>query len=190
MPGKLIIFSAPSGSGKTTVVQHLLRTNPSLGFSISATTRPPRGDKEIHGRDYYFLSQSDFENKIAQNEFAEWEEVYTGTYYGTLKSEIERLWSLGKDVIFDVDVIGGLRLKEAYGEKAFSIYVDIPDFDHLEQRLRLRATETEDKIQQRLAKAQHERGFRHQFDTILLNAHLKDTLREAERLVQSYTHNC
>ena len=188
MPGKLIIFSAPSGSGKTTIVQYLLRTHPSLGFSISATTRPPRGEKETDGRDYYFLSREEFEARIAHNEFAEWEEVYNGTYYGTLKSEIERLWKEGKDVIFDVDVIGGLNLKKGYLEKALAIYVDIPDFDHLEQRLRLRATETEEKIQQRLEKAQHEREFRNQFDVILLNAKLEKALVEASQLVEDFLY--
>lgn len=186
MPGKLLIFSAPSGSGKTTIVQDLLKSIPTIGFSISATTRKPRGDKEIHGKDYYFLSQNDFEQRIARNEFAEWEEVYHGTYYGTLKSEIERLWAEGKDVIFDVDVIGGLNLKKTYGDKALAVYVDIPDFEHLEQRLRSRNTETEDKIQQRLAKARSEREFRTQFDTILLNANLEETLLNARALASSF----
>ncbi len=186
MPGKLLIFSAPSGSGKTTIVQHLLKAIPSIGFSISATTRAPRGEKEVDGKDYYFLSQQDFENRIANDEFAEWEEVYHGTYYGTLKAEIERLWSAGKNVIFDVDVIGGLNLKKVYGEKALAVYVDIPDFDHLEQRLRFRNTETEDKIEQRLDKAKTEREFRNQFDTILLNAKLEETLVKAEELAGSF----
>lgn len=186
MTGKLIIFSAPSGSGKTTIVQHLLKTDSRLGFSISATTRPPRGEKEAHGRDYYFFTREEFERHIAQDDFAEWEEVYNGTYYGTLKAEIQRLWDMGRHVIFDVDVIGGLNLKKAYGEKALAIYVDIPDFDHLEQRLRQRATETEEKIQQRLDKAQHEREFRYQFDVIILNAHLDKTLKEAEKLVNNF----
>lgn len=182
----MIIFSAPSGSGKTTIVQHLLKTDSRLGFSISATTRPPRGEKEEHGRDYYFFSRQEFEKHIALHDFAEWEEVYNGTYYGTLKAEIQRLWDMGKNVIFDVDVIGGLNLKRAYGEKALAVYVDIPDFDHLEQRLRQRATETEEKIQQRLGKAKHEREFRYQFDVILLNAHLDKALVEAEKLVDDF----
>jgi len=189
MPGKLLIFSAPSGSGKTTIVQHLIKKNPKIGFSISATTRLPRGTSEINGKDYYFLSQADFEQHISNNEFAEWEEVYHGTYYGTLKAEIERLWVEGKDVIFDVDVIGGLNLKKAYGRKALAVYVDIPDFDHLEQRLRARNTETEDKIQQRLDKARSEREFRNQFDTILLNANLEDTLLKAEVLSTSFLND-
>jgi len=186
MPGKLLIFSAPSGSGKTTLVHHLLKTIPTLGFSISATTRLPRGEKEINGKDYYFLTKVDFESKIANKEFAEWEEVYNGTYYGTLKSEIERLWSEGKDVIFDVDVIGGLNIKKAYGKKALAVYVDIPDFEDLEQRLRQRATESEEKIQQRLAKAKSEREFRNQFDTILLNAKLNNALIDAKTLADSF----
>jgi guanylate kinase len=186
MPGKLLIFSAPSGSGKTTIVKHLLCQHSNLGFSISATTRQPRGDHEQHGRDYYFLTRSDFESKIADNEFAEWEEVYNGTYYGTLKAEIERLWEMGKDVVFDVDVVGGLNIKKAYGDKALAIYVDTPDFEHLEQRLRQRATETEEKIQQRLAKAQYESGFKNQFDYILLNATLEEALQEAEKVTGEF----
>lgn len=186
MPGKLIIFSAPSGSGKTTIVQHLLKDNPNLGFSISATTRNPRAEREEHGKDYYFLSREDFERRISNDEFAEWEEVYNGIYYGTLKAEIERLWGQGKDVIFDVDVIGGLNLKKVYGHKALAIYVDTPDFDHLEQRLRLRATETEEKIQQRLAKASHESKFKNEFDIILLNAKLETALVDAQQLVGSF----
>ncbi len=186
MPGKLLIFSAPSGSGKTTIVQHLLQTHANVGFSISATTRAARSEKEQHGRDYYFFTREEFELHIAQDDFAEWEEVYNGTYYGTLKSEIARLWEAGKHVIFDVDVIGGLNLKKAYGDKALAIYVDIPDFDHLEQRLRQRATETEEKIQQRLEKARHEREFRNQFDVILLNAELEKTLAEATTLVDDF----
>ena len=186
MSGKLIIFSAPSGSGKTTIVQHLLKTNPHLGFSISATTRPPRGNNETNGRDYYFLAKEEFEQRIENDEFAEWEEVYDGTYYGTLKAEIERLWKSGKDVIFDVDVVGGLNLKKAYGEKALAVYVDIPDFEHLEQRLRQRNTESEEKIRQRLNKAKSEREFRNKFDYLLLNEHLEKTLKEACSLVEGF----
>ena len=187
MPGKLIIFSAPSGSGKTTIVQYLLKRIPQLGFSISATTRKPRGEQEVNGRDYYFLIKEDFEERIDKGQFAEWEEVYDGTYYGTLKEEIERLWREGKDVIFDVDVIGGLNLKKEYGEKALSIYVDTPDFDKLEQRLRMRATETEEKIQQRLLKARSEQQFKHKFDKLLLNENLEETLFKAETMVSSFT---
>jgi len=186
MPGKLIIFSAPSGSGKTTIVRHLLKTVAHLGFSISATTRKPRGEQEVNGKDYYFLNTEDFEKHIDHGHFAEWEEVYDGTYYGTLKTEIERLWNIGLDVIFDVDVIGGLNLKKEYGDKALAIYVDTPDFDKLEQRLRLRATETEEKIQQRLLKARSEQQFKHKFDEVILNEHLEETLIRAEELVRRF----
>jgi len=186
MSGKLLIFSAPSGSGKTTLVNHLLQNIPTLGFSISATTRKPREDKELNGKDYYFYSQETFEAKIANHEFAEWEEVYKGTYYGTLKSEIDSLWAEGKDVVFDVDVIGGLKLKKTYGEKALAVYVDIPDFEDLEARLRRRATESEEKIQQRLAKARSEREYRSQFDTILMNANLEISLKETLELATNF----
>ncbi len=168
MSGKLLIFSAPSGSGKTTLVQYLLKTIESLEFSISATTRQPRGN-EIDGQDYYFLTNEDFENKIQKDEFVEWEEVYKGTYYGTLKYEVERIWEKGNHVIFDMDVVGGLNLKKIYADKALSIYVDTLDFQQLETRIRNRNTETEEKIQERLAKAKHEMGFKNQFEVVILN---------------------
>src|SRR6185312_9707195 len=138
--GKLIIFSAPSGSGKTTIVKHLLATNPNLGFSISACTRDKRGRSEQNGKDYYFLTPEEFKTKIDNNEFVEWEEVYQGAFYGTLRSEIERLWSLGKHVVFDVDVKGGLNLKKQYLSKALAIFVKCPSMEVLEERLRARKT--------------------------------------------------
>src|SRR6188768_1725540 len=146
MPGKALIFSAPSGSGKTTIVKHLLDTNPDLGFSISASTRDRRGRTEQNGKDYYFLSPEDFKNKIDSDEFIEWEEVYAGNFYGTLKSEIERIWKEGKNVIFDVDVKGGLNLKKYFGDKALAIFVKVPSVEILRQRLVDRATESPDSL--------------------------------------------
>ncbi len=186
MNGKLIIFSAPSGSGKTTIVRELLATNSNLGFSISACTRPPRGDHEKHGIDYYFLSVEDFRQRIANNEFAEWEEVYPGTYYGTLKSEIERLWSLGKHVLFDVDVKGGLALKRAYQDKALAVFVRVPSVEVLEQRLRSRGTETEESLAKRIAKMTYELSFEQQFDVVLINDSLETAMSGAQRLVDEF----
>jgi len=186
MEGKLIIFSAPSGSGKTTIVKHLLNTNPNLGFSISACTRDKRGRNEEHGKDYYFLTPDDFKKKIDNNEFVEYEEVYQGAFYGTLKSEIERLWSIGKHVIFDVDVKGGLNLKKYYGDRALAIFVKCPSMEVLEQRLRSRKTETEDSISTRLFKVKFEMGFENQFDVTLLNSELEQALRDAQKLVDDF----
>src|SRR5689334_12972843 len=159
MAGKAIIFSAPSGSGKTTIVKHLLTNNPDLGFSISASTRDRRGRKETNGVDYYFLSPEEFKLKIDNDEFIEWEEVYAGNFYGTLKSEIERVWSEGKNVIFDVDVKGGIALKKYFGDKALSIFVKVPSLDALKQRLSGRATESEESLSRRLFKAKFEMTF-------------------------------
>jgi guanylate kinase len=186
MEGKLIIFSAPSGSGKTTIVKHLLNTNPNLGFSISACTRDKRGRNEEHGKDYYFLTPDDFKKKIDNNEFVEYEEVYQGAFYGTLKSEIERLWSIGKHVIFDVDVKGGLNLKKYYGDRALAIFVKCPSMEVLEQRLRSRKTETEDSISTRLFKVKFEMGFENQFDVTLLNSDLDQALKDAQALVDNF----
>src|SRR6187402_1043891 len=150
MQGKLLIFCAPSGSGKTTIVKHLLATNSNLGFSISACTRDRRGRHEINGKDYYFLTPDEFKTKIDNNEFVEYEEVYPGAYYGTLKSEIERVWSEGKHVIFDVDVKGGLSLKKYYKERALAVFVKVPSMEVLEERLRERKTDSEESISARL----------------------------------------
>lgn len=177
MPGKLVIFSAPSGSGKTTLVKNLLSFYPSLGFSTSATTRKPR-EGEVDGKDYYFLSAEKFKQRIANDEFAEYEEVYEGRYYGTLKLEIERLWSQGKDVIFDVDVKGGISLKKIYKEKAISIFVKVPSIEVLENRLRSRGTETEKNLQMRLAKVKEEMMYESKFDVSILN---DDLLLAVER---------
>jgi guanylate kinase len=186
MEGKLIIFSAPSGSGKTTIVKHLLNTNPNLGFSISACTRDKRGRNEEHGKDYYFLTPDDFKKKIDNNEFVEYEEVYQGAFYGTLKSEIERLWSIGKHVIFDVDVKGGLNLKKYYGDRALAIFVKCPSMEVLERRLRSRKTETEDSISTRLFKVKFEMSFENQFDVTLVNSELEQALKDAQKLVDDF----
>lgn len=186
MSGKAIIFSAPSGSGKTTIVRHLLNTNPDLGFSISASTRDKRGRKEEHGKDYYFLTPEEFKKKIDNDEFIEWEEVYEGNYYGTLKTEIQRIWDEGKNVIFDVDVKGGLALKKYFGDKALSIFVKVPSMEILEQRLRGRGTESHASLSQRLFKAKFEMTFADKFDVVLVNEDLDKSLAEAQRLYEAF----
>ena len=185
MDGKLIIFSAPSGSGKTTIVHHLLFSLPNLAFSISATSRAPRG-KEKDGVDYYFLSQEEFAAKAKAGDFLEWEEVYKGTAYGTLRSEVERLWAEGKHVIFDIDVVGGLNLKKLFGEKALAVYVKVPNDETLEKRLRGRGTDPEEKIQQRLAKAKEEQKLAPQFDLILVNDDLENAKELAKKTVATF----
>jgi len=189
MEGKLIIFSAPSGAGKTTIVKHLLAKYPDkLAFSISASTRQPRNN-EIDGKDYYFISKEKFLHKVAQKEFVEFEEVYSGTYYGTLRSEIERIWEQGKIVIFDIDVIGGLHLKRKFGKQALAIFVQPPSLDILINRLRSRGTDTEEKLQERIEKADKELQFNDQFDIILENDHLSEACAQAEKLVESFSTN-
>lgn len=184
--GKLIIFSAPSGSGKTTLVRHLLTQDElGLAFSISATSRPPRG-KEVDGKDYYFLSEEDFKKRVFNGDFLEWEEVYSGSMYGTLREEVERIWQEGKTVIFDMDVVGGLNLKSLYGNDALAVFVMPPSIEVLEQRLRGRATETEDKLRQRLAKARKEIGRADRFDHILLNNDLETAKKEATNLLKVF----
>ncbi len=186
MAGKALIFSAPSGSGKTTLVHYLLEHNPTLGFSISASTRDRRGRTEQDGKDYYFLTPEDFKKKIDLNEFVEWEEVYAGNFYGTLKSEIERIWSEGKDVIFDVDVKGGINLKKYFGDKALAIFVKVPSLEILEQRLRKRSTESDASLSQRLFKAKFELEFLDRFDVVLVNEDLKQSCMEAQRLYDEF----
>ncbi|WP_019988396.1 guanylate kinase [Rudanella lutea] len=187
MDGKLIIFSAPSGSGKTTIVRHLLAENNNLGFSISACTRDRRGRAEENGKDYYFLTPEEFKHKIDLGEFVEWEEVYVGAFYGTLKSEIERLWASGKHVLFDVDVQGGLKLKEYYGDKALAIFVRVPDEETLRQRLIGRGTETEDSLSKRLFKVHFEMSFQDRFDVVLVNDDLETSYQKAQQLVDDFT---
>src|SRR6188474_3317835 len=186
MAGKALIFSAPSGSGKTTIVKHLLATNSDLGFSISASTRDKRGRTETHGKDYYFLSPEDFKAKIDDDAFIEWEEVYEGNFYGTLKSEIDRIWKKGKNVIFDVDVKGGLNLKKYFGKKALSVFVKVPSMDVLKERLKDRGTESEESLSRRLFKAKFEMGFQNKFDVVLINENLDKSLAEAQRLYNEF----
>jgi len=184
--GKLIVFSAPSGSGKTTIVKHLLKQiDLNLEFSISATSRDKRGD-EINGKDYYFLSTQEFIQHIKKDDFLEWEEVYRDNFYGTLKSEIERIWSLGKHVIFDIDVSGGLRIKRKFPEQTLSIFVKPPSIDELKIRLKKRKTESDDKINMRVAKASAELATAPLFDIIIENDHLNDALDEAYGLVKNF----
>ncbi|MFA8435786.1 MAG: guanylate kinase [Marinifilaceae bacterium] len=185
MSGKLLIFSAPSGSGKTTIVKHLLQKNYKLEFSISATSRPMRG-KEQHGKDYYFLSAEEFRTKIENDEFLEWEEVYEGCYYGTLKSEVERIRQAGNNVIFDVDVVGGLNIKKFYGEEALSIFIQPPSVEELENRLRGRSTDSEEVIAQRVAKASFELTFADKFDKIIVNDVLDVAFSEAEQTLDQF----
>jgi guanylate kinase len=186
MAGKAIIFSAPSGSGKTTIVKHLLQTNRDLGFSISASTRDKRGRTEENGKDYYFLTPEQFKQKIDADEFIEWEEVYEGNFYGTLKSEIERIWAEGKNVIFDVDVKGGLNLKNYFGDKALGIFVKVPSVEVLKARLNDRGTESEQSLSRRLFKAQFEMSFQDEFDVVLVNEDLNRSLREAQSLYDNF----
>ena len=166
--GKILIFSAPSGSGKSTLINHLLSLGLPLGFSISATSRQPRGT-EKDGVEYYFLSEDDFRKKIANNEFIEYEEVYGGSLYGTLRSEVERIWNEGKTIVFDVDVVGGLNIKKIFGDKALSIFIQPPSADELRKRLVGRGTDSAEKIEQRLAKANKELTYAQQFDKIVIN---------------------
>ncbi|GCC52403.1 guanylate kinase [Chryseotalea sanaruensis] len=186
MAGKALIFSAPSGSGKTTIVRHLLQNNSDLGFSISASTRDRRGRTEQHGKDYYFLSPEEFKQKIDANQFIEWEEVYEGNFYGTLKSEIERLWSEGKNVIFDVDVKGGLSLKKYFGDKALAVFVKVPSIEVLKERLKDRGTESEESLSRRLFKAKFEMGFEDKFDVVLVNEDRERSLQEAQKLYNEF----
>ncbi|MDI1254878.1 MAG: guanylate kinase [Flavobacterium sp.] len=184
--GKLIVFSAPSGSGKTTIVRHLLEQKElHLDFSISATSRPKRGE-EINGKDYYFITASEFQQKIAENAFVEYEEVYKDNFYGTLKSELDRIWALGKHVIFDIDVIGGMSIKKQYPEQTLAVFVSPPSVEELERRLRFRQTETEEKIQMRIAKAEREIASSGEFDVILKNYDLENAKNDAYELVSNY----
>ena len=184
--GKLLVFSAPSGSGKTTIVRHLLaQPDLNLEFSISCTTRAPRGE-EIDGKDYYFISWDDFKKHIKAEDFVEWEEVYTDNFYGTLKAEVERIWALGKHVIFDIDVAGGLRIKHKFPNETLAVFVKPPSVDELKRRLKQRSTESEDKINMRIAKASVELATAPQFDTIIKNYDLEVAKEEAYQLVKKF----
>ena len=184
--GKLIVFSAPSGSGKTTIVRHLLsKEDLNLEFSISAASREPRGE-EATGKDYYFMSTKEFKQHIKNDDFLEWEEVYRDNFYGTLKSEVDRIWAKGKNVIFDIDVVGGLRIKHKFPEETLAVFVKPPSVDELKRRLKERSTESEDKINMRIAKASVELATAPQFDTIIKNYNLDTAKEEAYQLVKDY----
>ncbi len=185
MEGKCIILCAPSGAGKTSITKYLLQQDLGLEFSISACNRERR-EGEIDGVDYHFLTTEDFKTRIENDQFAEWEEVYKDNYYGTLKTEINRIWNSGKNVIFDVDVEGGLSLTKHFGEKALAMFIKPPSFEALEERLRGRGTEDEEKIQKRLDKAHKELEFSKWFDYIILNDNLEDAQKEAHMLVKTF----
>ena len=186
--GKLLVFSAPSGSGKTTIVRHLLQQDDlNLEFSISAATREPRG-QEVDGKDYYFMSIEQFKKHIKAEDFIEWEEVYRDNFYGTLKSEVERIWAKGKNVIFDIDVAGGLRIKSKFPQETLAVFVKPPSVDELKRRLKERSTESDDKINMRIAKAHVELATAPQFDTIIKNYDLDVAKAEAYELVKSFIH--
>jgi len=186
--GKLVIFSAPSGSGKTTIVKHLLDQGLQLGFSVSACSREKRAG-EVHGRDYFFMSPEEFRERVARGEFVEWEEVYPGRYYGTLRSELERIWRSGKHVVFDVDVMGGLKLKKLFGKAALAIFIQAPSLAELEKRLRSRLTEDPDSLKARLAKAAEELRYAGSFDRILVNDQLTQTLADATGIVRVFLND-
>jgi guanylate kinase len=183
--GKLVIFSAPSGAGKSTLVNYLLPQFPELSFSISATSRSPRG-KEENGKDYYFLSSEEFKARVAGDELLEWEEVYAGTYYGTLRSEMERIWTQGKVVVIDIDVVGALNLKKQFGDRALALFVQAPSVEILEQRLRGRGTDSEEKIQQRVAKATIEMARAPEFDKVVVNNDLDTAKAEALAILKDF----
>jgi len=186
--GKLIVFSAPSGSGKTTIVKHLLgKEDLNLEFSISAASRDQRGEEE-HGKDYYFISLEEFKKHIKAENFLEWEEVYRDNFYGTLKAEIERIWALGKNVIFDIDVAGGLRIKHKFPDQTLAVFVKPPSVDELKRRLKERSTESDDKINMRIAKASVELATAPQFDTIIKNYDLDTAKEEAYQLVKAFVN--
>ena len=186
--GKLIIFSAPSGSGKTTIVRRLMGEMSGLEFSVSATSRAPRG-AEQHGKDYYFLSAEEFDKLVEKDSFVEWEEVYAGTKYGTLRSELERIWAKGNTILFDVDVKGGVRLKSIFGTDALSVFIMPPSVEELRRRLEGRATDSPEKIAQRIAKADEELGYAPQFDVVVVNDNLDAAVAEVRNTVAEFV-NC
>jgi guanylate kinase len=183
--GKLIIFSAPSGSGKTTIVKRLLSTFPQFEFSISATSRQPRGE-ERNGVDYFFLTQEEFRQKVAENAFVEWEEVYNGTCYGTLRSEMERIWAKGNVIIFDVDVMGGINLKRIFGERACSIFIKAPSVEALRERLIGRGMDSAETIEKRVAKAEFELSKASEFDFVVVNDILDNAVAETEQIITDF----
>ncbi len=184
MVGKLFIFSAPSGSGKSTIVQHLMKLDLGLAFSISATSRSPR-EGEMNGREYHFITPEEFRSKIEKNEFIEWEEVYNNQYYGTLRSELEKIWNRGEHAVFDIDVVGGMNLKKEFKGHACSIFVQPPSLEVLSHRLQSRGTDDEASLKKRLGKAEYEMEFAPQFDHILVNDDIHQTLKKAETLIRN-----
>ena len=187
--GKLLVFSAPSGSGKTTIVRHLLgKEDLNLEFSVSCTTREPRGE-EVDGKDYYFISLEAFKKHIKSEEFVEWEEVYRDNFYGTLKNEVERIWAKGKNVIFDIDVAGGLRIKKKFPTETLAVFVKPPSIDELKIRLKKRSTESDDKINMRIAKASVELATAPQFDVVIKNYDLDTAKEEAYQLVKQFVNS-
>ncbi|MBE9488392.1 MAG: guanylate kinase [Bacteroidetes bacterium] len=180
--GKVLILSAPSGSGKSTIINHLLKKYPNLELSISATTRSPRGE-EVDGKDYYFLKEERFRSSISENAFVEWEEVYKGSLYGTLKSEVQRIWDKGNIVIFDIDVVGGVNIKNIYGDYALSVFISAPSVEVLKKRLISRATDSKEAIAKRIEKATFEMTFSDKYDKVLINDNLDEALINAEKIV-------
>lgn len=185
MNGKVLIFSAPSGSGKSTIVNHLLPLHHEMEFSVSATSRPPRGEEQ-DGVEYYFLTVEDFRARIEADEFVEYEQVYEGRFYGTLKSEVERIWAKGHVIIFDVDVKGGVSLKKYFGDSALSVFIQAPSVEELRRRLIARATDSMEAIEERVAKAAEEMTYAPQFDKILINDNLDDAFARAEEMVDEF----
>jgi len=185
MSGKLIIFSAPSGAGKSTIVHHILGCGFNLEFSVSATSRAPRGN-EVHGVDYYYLTPEEFRSKIRKNEFLEYEEVYPDSFYGTLRSEVQRITGQGRNVVFDIDVLGGINIKKQYDEQALALFVAPPSIEVLHQRLISRGTDTPEMIAKRIGKAEFELSFAPQFDKVVVNDDLEEAKKEAERLIREF----
>lgn len=184
---KIIIITAPSGAGKTSITHHLLNTVPQLSFSISATTRKPRDDEQ-DGRDYYFISDEEFRRKIQKNEFVEWEMVYEGKYYGTLKSELQRIWKLEKTPLLDIDVKGAIHVQQQYPESTFSIFIEPPSIEELKKRLLSRGTETKESLQARVNKASFEISFQHSFDKAIVNDQLDRACKDAEDIVKQFLY--
>ena len=188
MKGKLIIFSAPSGSGKSTIINYLMTQNLNLAFSISATSRAPRGTEQ-HGVEYYFLSPEEFRQRIANDEFLEYEEVYENRFYGTLKAPIEKQLAEGVNVVFDVDVVGGCNIKKFYGERALSLFIQPPSIEELRNRLVGRATDAPEVIESRIAKAEYELGFANKFDVIIINDNLEKAQQETLKVLQDFLNS-
>ena len=183
--GKIIIFSAPSGAGKTTIVRHLLSKNNDFAFSVSATSRKPRGN-EVNGIDYFFITAGEFKEKIANDEFLEWQEVYPDNFYGSLKSEVEKILKNGKNILFDVDVVGGSNIKKYYGERALALFIQPPSITELEKRLIARSTDNKEVIRERMEKAARELAYSYLFDVIIVNDTLEHALQEAEDQVKAF----